>query len=232
MKCRSSNASLVAAWSFSSSETSPRQKSDESTSVGRKCVRANVDFPEPDAPTRTHEGERRGPWTRCGLAHAFSNTAICVGEPTSGSSGADGQEADAVPEAAGDLARPVLGTRPASTRTGGLDAGNDRPGARRSARCTRVFGVVTTTAPGRASPKSTRSKRRRRGDIQVLDHLDDGRGVEPGESPVAVGQRPSGRARHGHAAAVPAGRAAAVARRSREPGARCRHRRSRRTPDP
>ena len=53
MKCRTANASWVAAWSFSSSETRPRQKSDEMTSVGLKWVRANVDLPAPDGPTRT-----------------------------------------------------------------------------------------------------------------------------------------------------------------------------------
>ena len=53
MKCSTSKASLVAAWSFSSSETRPRQKSDDSTSVGLKCLRAKVDLPEPDGPIRT-----------------------------------------------------------------------------------------------------------------------------------------------------------------------------------
>ena len=38
MKCSTSKASFVAAWLFSSSETSPRQKSEESTSVGMKWV--------------------------------------------------------------------------------------------------------------------------------------------------------------------------------------------------
>src|SRR6266853_486537 len=43
MKCRTSKASFVAAWLFSSSETRPRQKSEERTSVGRKCFRAKLD---------------------------------------------------------------------------------------------------------------------------------------------------------------------------------------------
>src|SRR4051794_18674851 len=51
--CSTSNASPVAAWLFSSSLTSPRQKSDEITSVGLKCLRANVDFPQPLGPIRT-----------------------------------------------------------------------------------------------------------------------------------------------------------------------------------
>src|SRR5438034_4011692 len=51
MKCSTSNASVVASRLFSSSETRPRQKSEESTSVGLKCLRAKVDLPEPDTPT-------------------------------------------------------------------------------------------------------------------------------------------------------------------------------------
>src|SRR5262249_54355446 len=53
MKCKTSKASRLADWSFSSSATSPRQKSLEITSVGAKCARANVDFPEPLAPMST-----------------------------------------------------------------------------------------------------------------------------------------------------------------------------------
>ncbi|GIH99641.1 hypothetical protein Pta02_16500 [Planobispora takensis] len=43
----------MAAWSFSSSATRPRQKSEEMTWVGAKCLRAKVDFPLPDTPTST-----------------------------------------------------------------------------------------------------------------------------------------------------------------------------------
>ena len=39
MKCSTRMRRSVAAWSFSSSLTSPRQKSDDSISVGRKCLR-------------------------------------------------------------------------------------------------------------------------------------------------------------------------------------------------
>ena len=59
MKCRSSKASLVTVWSFSSSQTIPRQASDERISVGRKCLRANVLLPEPLGPMRTTK-ERLG----------------------------------------------------------------------------------------------------------------------------------------------------------------------------
>ncbi len=53
MNRSTSNASLVADWSFSSSATRPRQKSEEITSVGLKCARAKVDLPEPVTPTST-----------------------------------------------------------------------------------------------------------------------------------------------------------------------------------
>src|SRR6516164_4773239 len=55
MKWRTSKASFVAAWLFSSSETSPRQKSDDTTSVARNCFRANDDFPDPEGPERATE---------------------------------------------------------------------------------------------------------------------------------------------------------------------------------
>ncbi|WP_455605842.1 hypothetical protein, partial [Cellulosimicrobium funkei] len=43
----------MAAWSFSSFDTSPRHTSDDTVSYGPKCSRAKVDFPEPDTPTST-----------------------------------------------------------------------------------------------------------------------------------------------------------------------------------
>src|SRR6266581_8463758 len=52
MKYSTSKASFVAAWLFSSSDTRPRQKSEERTSVGRKCFRAKLDLPDPEGPTR------------------------------------------------------------------------------------------------------------------------------------------------------------------------------------
>src|SRR5580704_9178056 len=53
MNRSTSKASLLTAWSFSSSLTIARQASDERTSVGLKCLRANVLLPEPLGPIRT-----------------------------------------------------------------------------------------------------------------------------------------------------------------------------------
>ena len=43
----------MTAWLFSSSLTIARQASDDRTSVGRKCLRANVLLPDPLGPIRT-----------------------------------------------------------------------------------------------------------------------------------------------------------------------------------
>src|SRR5687768_10959320 len=53
MKCSVSNAAVVADWSFSSFDTSPRQKSEEIVSNGAKWVRAKVLLPQPDGPMST-----------------------------------------------------------------------------------------------------------------------------------------------------------------------------------
>jgi hypothetical protein len=53
MNRSTANASVVALWSFSSSATNPRQKSDEMTSVAAKCWRANELLLEPVRPIST-----------------------------------------------------------------------------------------------------------------------------------------------------------------------------------
>src|SRR6478736_9018623 len=95
MKCRTSNAWPVTSRSLSSSETSPRQRSDDSTSVGLKCLRAKVDLPAPEGPTRTTR-DSSGIWR---LATAEDSH---LGRGPGGRIvGADGQEADGVAEACG-----------------------------------------------------------------------------------------------------------------------------------
>ena len=116
MKCSTSKASFVTVWSFSSSQTSPRQASDDSTSVGRKCFRAKVLLPEPDGPMRT---------TSDNLGTAISMTraslaAVIPGVLYTGKNShlrrraelgvfrSDRQEADSVAEPIGDAAGPGL----------------------------------------------------------------------------------------------------------------------------
>src|SRR5258708_31779536 len=104
MKCSTSKASTVADWSFSSSLTSPRQKSDEMTSVGRKTRRAKVDLPEPDGPINT-TSESSGmviftfSWAKD--RHLGRRAQRCVLTP-------DGQEPRFVAEAFADAASPML----------------------------------------------------------------------------------------------------------------------------
>ena len=77
MKCSTSKASFVAAWLFSSSLTSPRQKSDESTSVA-------LEVPAREGRLAGTRRRRRGRRARApgSIDPHRANTAICVGEPT------------------------------------------------------------------------------------------------------------------------------------------------------
>ncbi len=137
-----SNASPVADWSFSSSETSPRKKSDDMISVGLKCARANVDLPEPVVPDEDDERQLRE------VDLHRLKTAIWVGGTDLGVLGTDRQEAHRVAEAVADRGRPRRRTRRASTRTGGRGGGSGRPAGSRSGRCTRRSAWSRRRAPG------------------------------------------------------------------------------------
>ena len=140
MNWSTSNASGVADWSFSSSATRPRQTSEEITSVGLKCARANVDLPEPVTPIST---------TRLSSGMASSRvTGSVTGSPLSRRrpAGWAGRRAGPRGRRAGTWPgtrsrrrprRPRRGTAPWSTRSGGPGAVRYRVGASRSARCTR-----------------------------------------------------------------------------------------------
>ena len=104
----------VADWSFSSSATRPRQKSEEITSVGLKCARANVDLPEPVDARPARPGSARA---RSSVAEWCLSSAprpredgqlggrACVGVLV-----ADGQEADLVAGGCLRRVRPSRGT--------------------------------------------------------------------------------------------------------------------------
>jgi hypothetical protein len=82
---------LVAAWLFSSSETRPRQKSEDNTSVGLKCLRANVDLPQPEGPTRT-TSDSSGIVIVLKTRYSLLKIASCVGAPKAVSSGPTGRK--------------------------------------------------------------------------------------------------------------------------------------------
>ena len=170
MKCRTANASDVAAWSFSSSETRPRQKSEEMTSVALKCSRANVLLPEPG---RANEHNEAGVRERD--PHRL-NTAILRRRSDLIVDGAHGQVANSV---TGDATRTpsAQAENPrASTRSDG-PSGEAPRGESPSARCTRRW----VSSHDRRRPRRTRraplerSKARR---VEVLDDLDESSGVE------------------------------------------------------
>ena len=95
MKCSTSKASFVAAWSFSSSETSAAAGVGRED-LGRQEVRRarTSTCRSRDAPIRT-TSESSG-IVSAARRHRASNTAICVGAPSSGVLRADGREAHRV----------------------------------------------------------------------------------------------------------------------------------------
>src|SRR5262249_4327337 len=61
----------------SSSETSPRQVSDERISVGLKCCRAKVDLPLPDTPMSTTR--QKSGMVMAVIRYHFHSTLKCIG---------------------------------------------------------------------------------------------------------------------------------------------------------
>src|SRR5262245_15642754 len=185
MKWSSSNASFVADWSFSSSATRPRQASDETISVGRKCVRANVDLPEPLAPTRTtseSSGTSSARLVSATLEHPHLRRRADLGVL-----GPDRQEAGRVPEAPRDLACPVLelAPRPLEAVIAMAKAPRGQPVE------ANVVLAVRSRHDDRGGARLLEDDPLERGEprrIEVLDHLDRGGRVEAGQALVAVGQ--------------------------------------------
>ena len=60
MKLSSANASDVAAWSLASSAIIARQASEDTTSVGLKCLEAKTDLPDPEGPYQGRSGTAPG----------------------------------------------------------------------------------------------------------------------------------------------------------------------------
>ena len=184
MKCKTSKAALVAAWSFSSSLTRPRQKSEEITSVGRKCFEANVDLPDPDTPTNV---------TR----QSSGILTVVIGRTPPSAWGVRprrqrGRWGRTSPRSRVVSRRPWPTTRiPVRVHSKRWSRWRSVPAGSVSKRTLYSrLGVVMTMCAGRAWANTTRSKLSRRLLIEMLDHLDDGGDVEAFEAPIAVGERP------------------------------------------
>src|SRR5919198_422690 len=184
MKCSTSKASLVAARLFSSSLTSPRHVSDDSTSVARKCLRAKLDFPDPETPTRT---------TRHTSGMASFTSAMGEDRHLGGWSDhrilrADRGDTYRVAEAPGHVAGPCLelGPRPLETMTLVPQASR-----RQALEPHVVFHIWRRqhdhTRPGELEQHALERGQARR--VEVLDDLDDSCRVVARQAPVTVGQR-------------------------------------------
>ena len=211
-----------ALWSFSSSATRPRQKSDEITSVGVKW-RARERALARAGGADQHDEARIGQLDPHRLEHRHLRRRPDLrrprGRPAGSARGSRG--ASATPLRPGGELR----ARPLEAVVGVAEL----PGRQRlpAARCTRAFGVVTTTVAGRAEPNtfcSTAAQARR---VEVLDHLDERGGVEAGQALVAVGQRAVQQLDRARAGRRAARRASAAARPARARGPRRRRRRPR-----
>ena len=186
MWCSSSNACGVADWSFSSSATRPRQKSEEMTSVGRKCAAANVDLPEPQTPistTRLSSGIRA-------RAHR-SNTASWrrpARRRPGGRPRADRQVPDVV--AVGPRGRSGPG---AELRAGPLEPVVAVPGRARGQsleqRVVLDVGGGDDDRARRGVPEHRALKRAEAAGVDVLDDLHQDGGVQILQPVVGVGQR-------------------------------------------
>ena len=182
--CSTSNASRVTVWSFSSSPTRPRQKSDETTSVGRKCRAANVDLPEPDTPTRT-TSDSFGDRDRSSSAehrHLRRRPDLRVVGP-------DGQEPHPVAVALAPRRRPTPANS-ARVHSKRWSRWRSWPAGSASNRTLySTFGVVTTTVARSRVRRTPRARARRGAAVEVLDHLHQHGRVEALEPRVAVGER-------------------------------------------
>ena len=182
MKCSTSKAALVADWSFSSSDTSPRQKSDDRTSVGRKCRAAKVDLPEPDTPTSATRESSGILMVVIGEHRHLGRLAKLV------VLGADRRQRHLCSHAPGHCAGPVgeLGSGPLEAVV---------PVAERTRRQVLEPDVVLDvgcghdTCAGRAWANTARSKLTQARRVEVLDHLHHSRGVETDQPPVPVSER-------------------------------------------
>ena len=149
--------------------------------MGAKCLRANELLPDPEGPIRT---TRLGPGARSSPAeHRHLRRRADLGI-----FGADRQVAHVVADGGRRRRPPRSRTARASTQTDGRDDETGRPAASPSARCTRRWASSRPPCRSRRAEDVLLcgSQARR---IEVLDDLDERRGVEADQSLVAVRQR-------------------------------------------
>ena len=157
-----------AVWSFASSATSAAAGVGRQD-LGRQEVRGARTSLARAAGADQHDEAQLGNRDR---RSSLGNTAICVGGAERRVDVADGQEPHRV-AVTGRRRRgpgPELGPRPLEA----VVAVAQRPSGDvpRTGRCTRAFGVVTTTVRGRAEPNTRALERRQPRRVEVLDHLD------------------------------------------------------------
>ena len=149
-------------------------------------MRANVDLPEPDAPTSTTSDE---------LGDLERRRALIARTPPSASARRPrrppGRPAGSARRSrARPATRPAQPSNSARVHSKRWSRWRNSPAGRPSnSTLYSPFGVVTTTVAGRACSNTTRSNAAQPRRVEVLDHLDDRGRVEAGEPAVAVGQR-------------------------------------------
>ncbi len=175
---------MVAAWLFSSSETSPRQASDEMISVGLKCLRAKVRLARARGADQHDQGELRE------IVDDVSSRRTPPSESATRRRRPPARWARTAPRSrTAPRQRSAQASNSAgSTRSGG--PGAELPGRQsRIARCTPRSAWSATTVVGWANSKTTRSNAASRGGSRCSIDLHDGGRVEAREPLVAIDER-------------------------------------------
>ena len=199
MKCSTSKASSVAAWSFSSSETRPRQKSDERTSVGLKCVARERRLA--GAGGADQHDERRAPGSRACTRSSREDRHL---RRRAERRRPRRRPAGSAPRSRSRSATPSaqaceLGARPLEAVVAVAEAA--RPAGPRTARCTRRSASSRRPSRGRACSNSDALEGRAAAAGRGARSTSTTRGrVEAREPRVAVGQRAVAAARCARAA--------------------------------
>ena len=174
ISCSTANASSVALWSFGSSATSPRQKSDE-MHLGRP------------GSARPRTCSCRSPRRRSARPGTGSGSSIFIARTPPSASAGPPRRPRARPAGTAPCSRKRAATRAAHAANSARVHSKRWSGWRCSpagsvshSRLYSAFGVVTTTQAGCAEPNTLSSTRLQPRRIEVLDHLDQRRRVVAG----------------------------------------------------